>query len=395
MQPTPPNKPSGPSARAGSRLVISERGKKLNSLRLDERGLDVVLDRLESDLGPPGASANRTYVRWPFRHTNINVLLTHPGGSRASVLMACRNLSCGGMSLLHNSFVHTGTPVDVLLPHPFRGPVTLGGKVTRCRHRGGLLHEVGVQFHKQINVRDFIRPDPFREYFSLERVEPAQLRGTLLYVEDSLLDQRIVKHYLRETSLSIKTAVNCAEAIAMGHQGADLIVSDFHLPDCEGPQFVREARDSGITAPVIMVTSDNSTQTRGKVRDCAADAFLAKPLTQDRLLRAVAEFLLVATPTGLLTSSLATSEPLFGLVRPFVDQLHGFAAQLHGCVQREKAEECFTICQQIRGTAPTLGFESIARLATRTAEIVARTGNIKDAARSVQELAAACERVAA
>jgi CheY-like chemotaxis protein len=123
---------------------------------------------------------------------------------------------------------------------------------------------VGVKFAKQINVRDFIRPDPFREYFSLERVDPAQLRGTLLYVEDSLLDQRIVKHYLRESSLNVKTAMNCAEAIAAAQQGVDLIVSDFHLPDCDGPQFVKEARDAGIAAPVIMVTSDNSSTTRTK-----------------------------------------------------------------------------------------------------------------------------------
>lgn len=378
-----------------NRLVVSERGKKLNSLRLDDRTLNAVLDKLDTEADAQAPSAHRTYVRWPFRHTDIGVSLTHPGGSKSSVLMACRNLSCGGISLLHNAYIHTETPVEVMLPHPFRGPVPIAGKVTRCRHRGGLLHEVGVKFDKQINVRDFIRPDPFREYFSLERVDPAQLRGTVLYVEDSLLDQRIVKHYLRESSLTIKTATSCAEAIAISHEGVDLIVSDFHLPDCDGPQFVKEARDAGIAAPVIMVTSDNSSATRAKVRDCAADAFLAKPLTQDRLLRAVAEFLLVTSPTGLMSTSLNNAAPLYSLVTAFVDQLHGFAKKLADCVKEEKPEECFTICQQIRGTAPTLGFESIGRLASRTAEIVARTGSVKESARPVQELITACERVAA
>jgi CheY-like chemotaxis protein len=387
--PTPnTNKPA-------SRLIVSERGKKLNSLRLDDRTLNAVLDRLDGEPEGQSPSTHRTYVRWPFRHTDIEVALTHPGGTKSSVLMACRNLSCGGISLLHNAYIHVNTPVEVLLPHPFRGQVAQVGKVTRCRHRGGLLHEVGVKFAKQINVRDFIRPDPFREYFSLERVDPAQLRGTLLYVEDSLLDQRIVKHYLRESSLNVKTAMNCAEAIAAAQQGVDLIVSDFHLPDCDGPQFVKEARDAGIAAPVIMVTSDNSSTTRTKVRDCAADAFLAKPLTQERLLRAVAEFLLVASPTGLMSTSLPDTAPLHSLVTAFVDQLHSFATKLSGCLKDEKPEECFTICQQIRGTAPTLGFESIGKLAARTAEIVARTGSVKESARPVQELITACERVAA
>ncbi len=387
--PTPPNN------KPVNRLVVSERNKKLNSLRLDERMLNAVLDKLDTELDNQGVNTHRTYVRWPFRHTDIEVALTHPGGSKSSVLVACRNLSCGGISLLHNAYVHVNTPIEVMLPHPFRGQVAQQGKVTRCRHRGGLLHEVGVRFDKQINVRDFIRPDPFREYFSLERVDPAQLRGTVLYVEDSLLDQRIVKHYLRESSLTVKTATTCAEAIATAQVGVDLIVSDFHLPDCDGPQFVKEARNAGISAPVIMVTSDNSSTTRTKVRDCAADAFLAKPLTQERLLRAVAEFLLVASPTGLMATSLNQSAPLYSLVTAFVDQLHGFAGKLAGCLKEEKPEECFTICQQIRGTAPTLGFESIGKLAARTAEIVARTGSVKESARTVQELITACERVAA
>jgi CheY-like chemotaxis protein len=380
-----PQKPSTPADKSPPRL---------NSLRLDDRALNTILDKLEHE--GPGESAGkaaRTYVRWPFRHTTIGVEMTHPGGSVAKVTMACRNLSCGGVALLHNSYIHTGTEVSVSLPHPFRGEVSLKGIVTRCRHRGGLLHEVGVKFGEQINIREFIRPDPFKEYFSLERVNPAELRGTLLYVEDSLLDQRIVKHYLRDSSMSLKCVTTAGEAVVIAKQGVDLILCDFHLPDGAGSNFVNDIREAGVAAAVIMVTSDNSSMTRAKVRDSNADAFLAKPLTQDRVLRAIAEFLLVDKPSGIMSSSLKGDDPMFGLIHGFVDQLHDLSKQLQECIDKDDAETCAKICQQIRGTAPVLGFEPIGRMADRASELVARTGSVKESGRAVQELVGACSRV--
>lgn len=370
-------------------------GAKRNSLRLDDRELNVVLDRLDAENGPGASKSSRTYVRWPFRHSSIGVSLVHPGGSASHVTMACRNLSCGGVGLLHSCYIHAGTRCTIGLPHPFRGVVQVSGVVTACRHRQGLLHELGVKFDEQINVRDFIRPDPFREYFSLERVKPEELRGTVLYVEDSLLDQKIIKHYLRETSLCMKGATTRDEAIEAARQNVDLILCDFHLPDCDGSEFVRLVREDGIAAPIIMVTSDNSSITRTKVRGSAADAFLAKPLTQDRILRAIAEFLLVDKPAGLLTTSLKSDDPMYGLIDGFVEQLREIGRELEATLTKDDSQTCFSLCQKVRGNAPVLGFESIGRLAERASEVVARTGSTKEARRPVQELIAACQRAIA
>lgn len=386
MSPSSNNRPPRP--------IVAEKSRALNSLRLDDRVLNAVLNKLDDGAGVSGES-KRTYVRWPFRHASIDVTMIHPGGSRAAVPMACRNLSCGGIGLLHSAYAHPGTPVELRLPHPFRGSVPVSGTITCCRHRGGLLHEIGVKFDRAINVRDFVRPDPFREYFSLEKVDPSQLRGTIVYAEDSILDQRIVRHYLRDTSLTLRTAETADAAIALVKQGADLIISDFHLPDRDGSQFVRDVRDAGVAAPVIMVTSDNSSATRARVRDCSADSFLAKPLSQERLLRAVAEFMLVANQSGVSGSTLTPDDQMYDLVAGFVDQLHELAGKLAGCLNDDKASEAFAICQQIRGTAPTLGFEPLGKLAGQTAEIVARTGSAKESARQVQELISACQRAAA
>lgn len=367
-----------------------------NSLRLDQRALNTILDKLEvNDAKNGGANASRTYVRWPFRHTTVGVELLHPGGSVGKVTMACRNLSCGGVALLHNAYVHTGTEVTVTLPHPYRGEVTLPGEVTRCRHRGGLLHEVGVRFNEQINIRDFVHLDPFKEYFSLERVNPAELRGVILYVEDSPLDQRIVKHYFRDTSLSLKCVASVEEGVAVARQGVDLILCDFHLPDGAGTSFVQTIHEAGISVPVIMVTSDNSSITRAKVRNSHANAFLAKPLTQDRVLRAIAEFLLVNAGAGRTTSSLKPGDPMHGLVRGFIDQLHELSRELRSSLERDDIDACGTICQQIRGTAPVLGFEGIGRMAEIASEQMIRSGSVKECAAAVLELAGACALVVA
>ena len=169
-----------------------------NTVGLHERELGELLDRFDAPEAGPG-NPKRDFVRWPFRRTSVQVRLIHPSGAITSVSVACRNISRGGVSAIHNAYLHPGTKCRIALPHPQHGHKQIDGQVVRCHHRSGMIHEIGIAFKEPIDVREFIRADPLADCFSLERVKPEELTGTIMVVDASEIDRRIYKHFLRET----------------------------------------------------------------------------------------------------------------------------------------------------------------------------------------------------
>ena len=74
-------------------------------------------------------------------------------------------------------------------------------------------------------------------------------------------------------------------------QELDLIVTDSHLPDMDGYDFVRwlrrETGEPTSMIPVVMVTGHASQSQVAKSRDCGASFIVAKPLTPTVLLQRI------------------------------------------------------------------------------------------------------------
>lgn len=364
-----------------------------NTLGLDDRTLSRLLDQLDAlHDGVMRPAPRRDFVRWPFRDASLPMRVTHLDGSVAPLLVACRNISRGGISVLHSSFMYPGTRCAIVLRHPERGAVPVPGTVVRCTFRGGVVHEIGVKFDQPIDVRDVVRPDPFSDCFSLERVKPESLRGTVVYVEDSELDHRIVSHFLRDTGLVLRTARTAEEAMGQIEPDCGLIMTEFNLPDYDGAEFLTVLRQRGISAPVIVVASDTSSLTRRLLAGIEADAFLAKPFTQSLLHRAIAEFLVVRPGEGMLVSSLPADDPAAPLAEAFVASLRGHGARLREALGRADAGACREVCVRIGGTAPAVGFEKLGRVAAEAAEALAEDPDFERSTRPIRTLIAICEQ---
>ena len=270
---------------------------RINTIGLQGKDLEALFESLDSGRSTE-STKKRDFVRWPFRQASLLVHVFQNGGSNPTPIhVACRNLSCGGISLLHSAYIHLGTKVQVTLPHPERGNVSIPAFVVRCTHLRGVIHEIGVKFNKPIQAREYFKTSTANTQFSLENVEAGNLVGTLIYVDDSDLDLRIVRHYLRETQLRLRTAPNAEEGLKLAREGCDLILADYQMPGMTGVDFAVEVRKLGINTPIIITTSDTSPLTRQKIESVSVNGFLAKPVTQDMLLRAVAE-ILVASKDG-------------------------------------------------------------------------------------------------
>lgn len=67
----------------------------------------------------------------------------------------------------------------------------------------------------------------------------------------------------------------------------DLIILDIMLPGMDGLSVLRELRDGGVDAPVLLLTAKGDVQDRVRGLDCGADDYLAKPFDTDEFLARV------------------------------------------------------------------------------------------------------------
>lgn len=371
----------------------NDQPKIRNSINQDEHSLKKLLDGLDAK-SVKDTSPNREYVRWPYRVAAVETQIIHEGGSTSNVYMACRNFSAGGVSLLHRSFLHTGTKLQLKLPKVNGDLGVVMGTVVRCRHVQGTVHELGVKFEAVVQARDYLKIDPFADGFSLERVKPEELKGNILYIEDAAMDQSLIRHYLRETQIRLQFAVTKDEAYLKASEGPDLILCDNNIEneDC-GPEMVMKLRSMGVSAPIIMLTADTSVGTREKLMRAQANAFISKPLAKTTLFRAVAEFMIADTSNS-AGCSLPPDHPNRGLIGTFVSQVKDYAKVLDGTIATNDVVKCRNICLQIAGTAPVMGFEKLGLTAIKAEQAVSASMNVVEATVVVKTLINACLNLA-
>ncbi|GJQ29191.1 MAG: hypothetical protein HBSAPP03_10750 [Phycisphaerae bacterium] len=370
---------------ASPRVLSAER---LNTLGLGPRELTALLDMLDASDGQKH-NARREFARWPFRETSLNVRFIHPGGSTTTLRLAGRNISRGGVSLLHNGFVHTGTKCLVELPSRAGGLRDVAGVVARCQHRRGMLHEIGIRFNKQVNLREYVRTDGDKELLSMECVAPQKLSGTILHVEDNDLDTRIVGHFLREAPVKLLQAPSGAEALAKASSGIDLMLVDYQLPDMTGLEFARTVRQRGITCPVIMLSANPSACMADGLWEIRGMGLLPKPYTQDELLRVLGERLLLRDEGD------GGANQVHDVMKASAPQLRAFADRLDAAVKANDLSAAKDAATQLHGSAASLGLAHVSTAARVAFDLLPSLRSLADNPRVFIELAAACRRAAA
>jgi CheY-like chemotaxis protein len=363
-----------------------------NTIGLRQEALSQLLDQIDASAGKSNSAA-REFVRFDFRRESVEVTFQQPGGGNSiSLKLACRNISCGGMSVLHSAYVHVGTKVRVHFKLSDGESLASDGTVVRCAHLSGLVHELGIKFSMQIQARDLVSRDPFADSFSIERVDPEKLKGTIVYVDDSAAERRLIAHYLRGTCLRLKVAATGEEGLKLVEEGCELIACDFELPGFPNGSFVRRIRDAGFDTSIIVVTADPTAVTRSSLNSLRINAFLAKPFRQEMFLRAIAEFMSNDSGGKQSTCSLSPDHPNRALVEGYVDQMHADAKRIAALIEADSVEPLRALMLQIVGSAANYGYEAIGRLAQAAVTSLASTMNIAESLAPIKLLQSACER---
>ncbi len=133
-----------------------------NLVRLTDSERDHLLDRLDrgsarKPLVSEGVSIERRKdPRLEYREVEVPLVVEHPGGGGAWLLVCARNISAGGLAFIHGGFLHVGSRCRMLL-HRLNGERELiGGEIVNCRHVEGALHEFSVRFEHKIEPSEFV-----------------------------------------------------------------------------------------------------------------------------------------------------------------------------------------------------------------------------------------------
>jgi DNA-binding NtrC family response regulator len=113
--------------------------------------------------------------------------------------------------------------------------------------------------------------------------------ANILVVDDELGIRDLLSEILNDEGHSVEVAENAAQARqARQTERPDLVLLDIWMPDTDGVTLLKEWSTSGLlTMPVIMMSGHATIDTAVAATKIGAHSFLEKPITLQKLLKAV------------------------------------------------------------------------------------------------------------
>lgn len=275
-----------------SRAEHSSIEDRRNTIGLSQLALEELLDRLDA-IAVPGVSPDaRAYARWPMREAFVEVCVEEHGSLRRCLVMATRNVSNGGLAVLHSSYMYPGSRCTVALPTRAgdNEPIVMTGRVSRCTHREGMVHELGIRFDDPIDASRFVAK-LMPVHAGAEVTSAAKLAGSVLQIDASPVDRRLIEYFLSVTKIKVVSVGTFEEARKLATGQLDLILCDMLMPDGKVQDFVRWLRNQCINTPIALHTATPVAQVRQQMQAMEVQGLLSKPVERDALLAAMIEFL--------------------------------------------------------------------------------------------------------
>ena len=121
--------------------------------------------------------------------------------------------------------------------------------------------------------------------------------ATILVVDDELGIRALLSEILTDEGHTVELAENAAQARSVRESlRLDLVLLDIWMPDVDGVTLLKEWSSAGpLPMPVIMMSGHGTIDTAVEATKYGASAFLEKPITLQKLLRAVEQALVKPT----------------------------------------------------------------------------------------------------
>lgn len=113
--------------------------------------------------------------------------------------------------------------------------------------------------------------------------------ANILVVDDELGIRDLLSEILNDEGHNVELAENAAQARgARNRSRPDLVLLDIWMPDTDGVTLLKEWSTGGLlTMPVIMMSGHATIETAVEATKIGAQSFLEKPITMQKLLKAI------------------------------------------------------------------------------------------------------------
>ena len=330
----------------------------------------------------------------------MGVLVHHPGGTSTPRHVLTRDLSAGGLSFLHNGYMHTGTRVDMNLQRFVGGEDTVSGRVIHCAHIAGTWHTVGVKFNAKVFPKLYLDPDQAGAS-TVDATQPQAIQGRVLLLEDAELDRRLFAHHLRKTRVELTLCETLDDAEAQikrragGPEAFELAVVEVRLsnvtPAVEPAAVVTRLVATGVR--VAACSAETDPKVLQAVKEAGTIGVLRKPYDPDRLLGNIVDWLGLDTGGDRILSSLADQPDMRPLLTEFVGKAKLLGQALAEAVRNDDFDRARNICITLRGSGAGYGFHAVTEAAGEVLQLLETSKSLANAGGIVDRLRAVCARV--
>lgn len=343
----------------------------IRTIRLDPRKLASMLEATRDDERNNPVDDDRGTDRvWLTKRVLITFKGKHSSANHYEAFV--RNISATGISIVLGVYIYPDTPCAITIHTSSGEQQVISGQVNGCRHLTAMIHEIGIDFASEIEIGEFVEGHAgnFSAGADTRPDDIANARGRILIIEDSIPDQRLLRHALEESKLELTFVVNGAEAIEKINDFPTLVICDQNLPDTNGIMLIKQMRDAGYPGQVLMITGEESEDLKTEALRAGAMGTIVKPWTPRELRTRILEALEKAdnSPLHGTLPIVSTADPEkmpAEIILEFVDSLDGIADAIQTAIDPFDRETLRASALTVKSSALGYGFAPLTHAASR------------------------------
>ncbi|MEM7230112.1 MAG: response regulator [Planctomycetota bacterium] len=362
-------------------------------LDLTARERDELLDALDADRRIHRGQHERSFPRHQYRVAGVPLVVDHPDGGQSAFLVDARNLSRGGISVLHGGYLHVGSHCRVSLRDTTGNFTTRRGVIVACRLIRGAAHEIGIQFASQLDLKSIIGTRANRS----ETPPATSLPGdasSIVVADPFEPDRRLHAHLLTLAGYAVHEARTPGQVLdAVRRDLPALIVLGVDPTSEDALRIIPRLRQSGFDGPILLMTADGHPGITRRLLDAGATSVLIKPFSADVMLTYVQLRMPATAIPSRLLSTRATQPGCAALLDAFIPVV----CQLADGIERARAHQdrgaLRDIALQLKGSGLAYGYPDLTVAAIRVLTVLRHDRHDSATTAVIDRLVQCCESI--
>ena len=107
------------------------------------------------------------------------------------------------------------------------------------------------------------------------------IQMNVISVDDNTVNLLLIEALTKDLGMNVKSFISAADAMVYINEGnpADIILTDYMMPDMHGVDFIKKIRETNSEIPIVMITAvTDDNQLKIQALEEGATEFLNKPL---------------------------------------------------------------------------------------------------------------------